>query len=129
TIRHVDGPVPPVPSGLTAHVDGPIVQVSWDGTFEDADEATYDWSHLEVVAVGPSDEQLTGTINDLSGGETSLAATAQGDWVITARSVTRAGKRSLDGDAGTVAVQLVGLTGAIDAIQESANGKNTIYYS
>ena len=30
TIRHVDGPTPPVPSGLSAHVDGPIVQVSWD---------------------------------------------------------------------------------------------------
>ena len=129
TIRHVDGPTPPIPSGLSAHVDGPIVQVSWDGTFEDADNATYDWSHLEVIAVGPSNEQLTGTINDLSGGETSLAATSQGDWVITARSVSRAGKRSLDGDAGTVAVQLVGLTGAIDAVQESANGKNTIYYS
>ena len=127
TIRHVDGPTPPVPSGLSAHVDGPIVQVSWDGTFEG--DVTHDWHYLEVLAVGPSNEQLTGTINDLSGGETSLAATSQGDWFITARSVSRAGKRSLDGDAGTVAVQLVGLTGAIDAIQESANGKNTIYYS
>ena len=127
TIRHVDGPIPPIPSGLSAHVDGPIVQVSWDGTFES--NVTHDWHYLEVLAVGPSNEQLTGTINDLSGGETSLAATSQGDWVITARSVSRTGKRSLDGDAGTVAVQLVGLTGAIDAVQESANGKNTIYYS
>src|SRR5699024_9860867 len=127
TIRHVDGPVPPIPSGLTAHVDGPIVQVSWDGTFES--DVTHDWHYLEVLAVGPNNEQLTGTINDLSGGETSLAATSQGDWVITARSVSRAGKRSLDGDAGTASVQLVGLTGAIDAVQESANGKNTIYYS
>src|SRR5699024_9738535 len=127
TIRHVDGPVPPIPSGLTAHVDGPIVQVSWDGTFES--NVTHDWHYLEVLAVGPNNEQLTGTINDLNGGETSLAATSQGDWVITARSVSRAGKRSLDGDAGTVAVELVGLTGAIDAVQESANGKNTIYYS
>ena len=127
TIRHVDGPTPPIPSGLSAHVDGPIVQVSCDGTFES--DVTHDWHYLEVLAVGPNDEQLTGTINDLSGVETSLAATSQGDWVITARSVSRAGKRSLDGDAGTVAVQLVGLTGAIDAVQESANGKNTIYYS
>ena len=127
TIRHVDGPTPPIPSGLSAHVDGPIVQVSWGGTFES--NVTHDWHYLEVLAVGPNNEQLTGTINDLSGGETSLAATAQGDWFITARSVSRAGKRSLDGDAGTVAVQLVGLTGAIDAVQESANGKNTIYYS
>lgn len=127
TIRHVDGPTPPVPSGLSAHVDGPIVQVSWDGTFES--DVTHDWHYLEVLAVGPSNEQLTGTINDLSGGETSLAATSQGDWFITARSVSRAGKRSLDGDAGTVAVQLVGLTGAIDAVQASADGKSTIYYS
>ena len=127
TIRHIDGPTPPIPSGLSAHVDGPIVQVSWDGSFES--DVTHDWHYLEVLAVGPNDEQLTGTINDLSGGETSLAATSQGDWVITARSVSRAGKRSLDGDAGTVAVQLVGLTGAIDAVQESANGKSTIYYS
>lgn len=127
TIRHVDGPTPPIPSGLSAHVDGPIVQVSWDGTFETS--ITHDWHYLEVLAVGPNNEQLTGTINDLSGGETSLAATAQGDWVVVARSVSRAGKRSLDGDAGTVAVQLVGLTGAIEAVQASADGKNTIYYS
>lgn len=127
TIRHVDGPTPPIPSGLSAHVDGPIVQVSWDGTFES--DVTHDWHYLEVLAVGPNNEQLTGTIDNADGGSTSLAATSQGDWVITARSVSRAGKRSLDGDAGTVAVQLVGLTGAIDAIQESANGKNTIYYS
>lgn len=127
TIRHVDGPTPPIPSGLSAHVDGPIVQVSWDGTFES--DVTHDWHYLEVLAVGPNNEQLTGTINDLSGGEASLAATSQGDWVIVARSVSRAGKRSLDGDAGTVAVELVGLTGAIEAVQASADGKNTIYYS
>lgn len=127
TIRHVDGPTPPIPSGLTAHVDGPIVQVSWDGTFET--DVTHDWHYLEVLAVGPNNEQLAGTINDLSGGETSLAATAQGEWFIVARSVSRAEKRSLDGDAGTVQVNLVGLEGAIEAVQESADGKNTIYYS
>ena len=55
TIRHVDGPIPPIPSGLTAHVDGPIVQVSWDGTFES--DVTHDWHYLEVLAVGPSNEQ------------------------------------------------------------------------
>src|SRR5699024_5305496 len=113
TIRHVDGPVPPIPSGLTAHVDGPIVQVSWDGSFEGADEATYDWSHLEVIAVGASNEQLTATINDVTGASASVAATASGEWTVAARSVSRAEKRSLDGDAGTVDVELVGLTGAI----------------
>lgn len=127
TIRHVDGPVPPIPSGLSAHVDGPIVQVSWGGTFET--DVTHDWHYLEVLAVGPNNEQLTGTIDNADGGSTSLAATSQGDWVVVARSVSRAGKRSLDGDAGTVAVQLVGLTGAIEAVQSSADGKNTIYYS
>src|SRR5699024_10073920 len=129
TIRHVDGPTPPVPSGLTAHVDGPIVQVSWDGTFEDADTATYDWSHLEVIAVGPSNEQLTATINDITGASTNLAATASGEWVVVARSVSRAEKRSLDGDAGTVEVKLVDIDGAIDAVQDSANGKNKVTYS
>ena len=129
TIRHVDGPVPPVPSGLAAHVDGPIVQVSWDGSFEDADEATYDWSHLEVVAVGPSNEQLTATINDVTGATANLAATASGEWTVVARSVSRAEKRSLDGDAGTVDVELVGLTGAINDAIGSANGKNTVTYS
>ena len=129
TIRHVDGPVPPVPSGLTAHVDGPIVQVSWDGSFEDADEATYDWSHLEVVAVGPSNEQLTATINDVTGASASVAATVSGEWTVVARSVSRAEKRSLDGDAGTVDVELVGLTGAINDAIGSANGKNTVTYS
>ena len=129
TIRHVDGPTPPVPSGLSAHVDGPIVQVSWDGTFEDADTATYDWSHLEVTVVGPSNEQLTATINDVTGASTSVAATASGEWTVVARSVSRAEKRSLDGDAGTVDVELVGLTGAINDAIGSANGKNTVTYA
>ena len=129
TIRHVDGPVPPIPSGLAAHVDGPIVQVSWDGTFEDADEATYDWSHLEVVAVGPSNEQLTATINDVTGASASVAATVSGEWTVVARSVSRAEKRSLDGDAGIVDVELVGLTGAINDAIGSANGKNTVTYA
>ena len=129
TIRHVDGPVPPVPSGLTAHVDGPIVQVSWDGTFEDADEATYDWSHLEVVAVGPDNTNLRATINDVTGATANLAATVSGEWAVVARSVSRAEKRSLDGDAGTVEVKLVDIDGAIDAVQDSANGKNKVTYS
>jgi hypothetical protein len=129
TIRHVDGPIPPVPSGLSAHVDGPIVQVSWDGSFEDADTATYDWSHLEVIVVGPSNEQLTATINDITGASTSVAATVSGEWTVVARSVSRAEKRSLDGDAGTVEVKLVDIDGAIDAVQDSANGKNKVTYS
>src|SRR5699024_10029063 len=129
TIRHVDGPVPPVPSGLTAHVDGPIVQVSWDGSFEDADEATYDWSHLEVVAVGPDNTNLRATINDVTGATANLAATVSGEWTVVARSVSRAEKRSLDGDAGTVEVKLVDIDGAIEAVQDSANGKNKVTYS
>ena len=129
TIRHVDGPTPPIPSGLSAHVDGPIVQVSWDGTFEDADTATYDWSHLEVIVVGPSNEQLTATINDVTGASASVAATVSGEWTVVARSVSRAEKRSLDGDAGTVEVKLVDIDGAIEAVQDSANGKNKVTYS
>ena len=95
----------------------------------DADEATYDWSHLEVVAVGPSNEQLTATINDVTGASASVAATASGEWAVVARSVSRAEKRSLDGDAGTVDVELVGLTGAINDAIGSANGKNTVTYA
>ena len=129
TIRHVDGPTPPIPSGLSAHVDGPIVQVSWDGTFEDADTATYDWSHLEVIAVGPNSENLRATINDVTGATANLAATASGEWAVVARSVSRAEKRSLDGDAGTVEVKLVDIDGAIEAVQDSANGKNKVTYS
>ena len=129
TIRHVDGTVPPIPSGLAAHVDGPIVQVSWDGSFEDADEATYDWSHLEVVAVGPDNENLRATINDVTGASASVAATVSGEWTVVARSVSRAEKRSLDGDAGTVEVKIVDIDGAIEAVQDSANGKNQVTYS
>ena len=129
TIRHVDGPIPPVPSGLSAHVDGPIVQVSWDGSFEDADTATWDWSHLEVIAVGPNSENLRATINDVTGATANLAATASGEWTVVARSVSRAEKRSLDGDAGTVEVKLVDIDGAIEAVQDSANGKNKVTYS
>src|SRR5699024_2448182 len=129
TIRHVDGPVPPVPSGLAAHVDGPIVQVSWDGSFEDADTATYDWSHLEVVAVGPDNTNLRATINDVTGATANLAATVSGEWTVAARSVSRAEKRSLDGDAGTVEVKLVDIDGAIEAVQDSANGKNQVHYT
>src|SRR5699024_4690696 len=120
TIRHVDGPTPPVPSGLAAHVDGPIVQVSWDGTFEDADNATYDWSHLDVDAVGPYKTNMRGTINDVTGATANLAATVSGEWTVVARSLSRAEKRSLHGDAGTVEVKLVDFDGAIEAFQDSA---------
>ena len=129
TIRHVDGPTPPIPSGLSAHVDGPIVQVSWDGTFEGGVSATWDWSHLEVVAVGPNNENLRATINDVTGATANLAATVSGEWTVVARSVSRAEKRSLDGDAGTVDVKLVDIDGAIEAVQDSANGKNKVTYS
>src|SRR5699024_8652082 len=72
---------------------------------------------------------MRATINDVTGASTNLAATASGEWVVVARSVSRAEKRSLDGDAGTVEVKLVDIDGAIDAVQDSANGKNKVTYS
>jgi hypothetical protein len=68
-------------------------------------------------------------LTDVTGASTSLAATVSGVWTVVARSVSRAEKRSLDGDAGTVEVELVGLTGAINDAIGSANGKNTVTYS
>src|SRR5699024_4010639 len=69
------------------------------------------------------------TINDVTGATANLAATVSGEWVVVARSVSRAEKRSLDGDAGTVEVKLVDIDGAIDDVQDSANGKNKVTYS
>src|SRR5699024_3272437 len=65
----------------------------------------------------------------VTGATANLAATVSGEWTVVARSVSRAEKRSLDGDAGTVTVELVGLTGAINDAIGSANGKNTVTYS
>src|SRR5699024_9999934 len=71
---------------------------------------------------------LRATINDVTGATANLAATVSGEWVVVARSVSRAEKRSLDGDAGTVDVKLVDIDGAIEAVQDSANGKNQVHY-
>src|SRR5699024_3021511 len=72
---------------------------------------------------------MRATINDVTGATANLAATASGEWVVVARSVSRAEKRSLDGDAGTVTVELTDITGAINDAIGSANGKNTVTYS
>src|SRR5699024_4758331 len=51
------------------------------------------------------------------------------DWVVAVRSVSQAGKKSEFATAGTVEVKLTDVAGAIEDVQQSANGKNQVHYS
>ena len=130
-VRFFDGPVPPVPSGVTASADGPIIQATWDGTFEGGAEATYDLAYLEVAATQVDDASNVSfaTITAKEGASASVVADVTGDWVVAVRSVSQAGKKSEFATAGTVEVKLTDVAGAIEAVQDSANGKNKVTYS
>ncbi|WP_423058714.1 hypothetical protein [Brevibacterium linens] len=129
--RFFDGPIPPVPAGFTALADGPLIQGTWDGTFEDGAEATYDLAHLEVAATLVDDDTRATftTITAKEGASASVVANQSGVWAVAVRSVSQAGKKSEFFSAGTVEVKLVDLAGAIEAVQDSANGKNKVHYS
>ena len=130
-VRFFDGPVPPVPSGVTASADGPIIQATWDGTFVDGQEATYDLAYLEVAAtlVADGSNVSFATITAKEGASASVVADVTGDWVVAVRSVSQAGKKSEFATAGTVEVKLTDVAGAIEDAQQSANGKNNVTYS
>ena len=130
-VRFFDGPVPPVPAGVTATADGPIIQATWDGTFEGGAEATYDLAYLEVAATQVDDASNVSfaTITAKEGASASVVADVTGDWVVAVRSVSQAGKKSEFATAGTVEVKLTDVAGAIEDVQQSANGKNKVTYS
>ena len=130
-VRFFDGPTPPVPAGVTATADGPIIQATWDGTFEGGAEATYDLAYLEVAATQVDDASNVSfaTITAKEGASASVVADVPGDWVVAVRSVSQAGKKSEFATAGTVEVKVTDLSGAIEDVQQSANGKNQVHYS
>lgn len=131
TMRFFDGPVPPVPAGFTALADGPLIQGTWDGSFVDGLQATYDLAYLEVAATLVDDDSRVSfaTITAKEGASATLVANQSGQWAVAVRSVSQAGKKSEFASAGTVEVKLVDLAGAIEAVQDSANGKNKVNYS
>src|SRR5699024_9979943 len=116
---------------VTASSDGPIIQATWDGTFQDGAEATYDLAYLEVAATQIDDDTNVSfaTITAKEGASASVVADVTGDWVVAVRSVSQAGKKSEFATAGTVEVKLTDVAGAIEAVQDSANGKNKVTYS
>lgn len=129
--RFFDGPIPPVPSGFTALADGPLIQGTWDGTFQDGVPATYDLAYLEVAAtlVEDSGRVSFATITAKEGASATVVADTTGLWAVAVRSVSQAGKKSEFFSAGTVEVKITDLSGAIEAVQDSANGKNKITWS
>lgn len=131
TMRFFDGPTPPIPAGFTALADGPLIQGTWDGSFVDGQQATYDLAYLEVAATLVEDDTRVSfaTITAKEGASASVVANQSGLWAVAVRSVSQAGKKSEFASAGTVEVKLVDLAGAIEAVQDSANGKNKVTYS
>lgn len=129
--RFFDGPIPPVPAGFTALADGPLIQGTWDGTFQDGAPATYDLAYLEFAATLVEDSGAVSfaTINAKEGASATVVANQTGQWAVAVRSVSQAGKKSEFFSAGTVEVKVTDLSGAIEAVQDSANGKNKITWS
>ena len=129
--RFFDGPIPPVPAGFTALADGPLIQGTWDGTFEDGAQPTYDLAYLEVAAtlVEDSGKVSFATISAKEGASATVVANQTGQWAVAVRSVSQAGKKSEFFSAGTVEIKITDLSGAIEAVRDSANGKNKITWS
>src|SRR5699024_672215 len=72
--RFFDGPIPPVPAGFSALADGPVIQGTWDGSFVDGQQATYDLAYLEMAAtlVDDSTSVTMATITAKEGASASV---------------------------------------------------------
>ncbi|MFF5793672.1 hypothetical protein ACFY5D_16625 [Paeniglutamicibacter sp. NPDC012692] len=144
----VNGPTPPTPSAPNVTASTGNITVSWNGGFEDEEDATpMDFAHVEVhMSVDedfePDLETLAGVITSKSGGS-KVTSPEYGEWFICLVAKSQSDKAS-DPSAvvATVLRPLVDepdIAGAIDEIYEkvaeeatkaqaSADGKNSIWH-
>ena len=133
TIQNLNGPTPPTPSTPTATVDGPVITVTWDGALADTTAAIpADYRRVHVYlsdALGIFPTAPAGTIEPTAGATALLTVNKTGTYKIALAIESESGKLSAWSATVEVVVNLVDLSGAIDAVQASANGKNKITFS
>lgn len=129
TIRHVDGPVPPQPTAPAVEVDGPVVRVAWDGQFAAGEQVPEDFSRVDVHVAASGRETVAGNLTTREGSAVVLKAQQSGVHTVTLVARSLSGKSSPASEAVEVDVTVGSFSGAIEAVQQSANGKNQVTYA
>lgn len=133
TITVVDGPTPPAPSAPMVAVDGPVLTVSWDGHLADPNiELPADFARIHVhLAQTPdmSSAPVRASIEAKAGASTVTAVETAGTWWVALAVEAQSGRRSPLSAPVEAVVSLVNLDGALEAVRESADGKNRNYYN
>ena len=129
TIRHVDGPVPPQPTAPAVEVDGPVLRVAWDGQFAAGEPTPEDFSRVDVHITAAGRDTVAGNLGTREGSAVVLKAQTSGEHTVTLVARSLSGKSSTHSEAVVVDVTVVSFSGAIEAVQLSANGKNQVTYA
>lgn len=132
TIRVMDGPTPAAPSRPVVVVDGPVLTVTWNGDLADAEALPADFARIYVHLSETEEfegDTARATIEAGTGTSTVTAVEKSGTWWVALSVEAQSGKRSELSEAVPVEVTLVGLDGALNAVKESADGKNTNFYN
>ena len=133
TITVVDGPIPPAPSAPVVAVDGPVLTISWDGHLADPNlPLPADFARIHVhLAQTPdmSSAPVRASIEAKAGASTVTAVDQAGTWWVALAVEAQSGKRSPLSAPVEAVVSLVNLDGALEAVRESADGKNRNYYN
>ncbi|WP_420733182.1 hypothetical protein [Brevibacterium luteolum] len=133
TVTVVDGPVPPAPSPPVVAVDGPVLTVSWDGTLADPSVALpADFARIHVhlsQTADMSSAPVRASIEARAGASTVTAVETAGTWWVALAVEAQSGRRSPLSVPVEAVVSLVNLDGALEAVRESANGKNSVTFS
>ncbi|GAA1361366.1 hypothetical protein [Brevibacterium luteolum] len=133
TIRVVDGPVPPAPSAPVVAVDGPVLTIKWDGHLADPNlPLPADFARIHVhLAQTPdmSSAPVRASIEAKAGASTVTAVETAGTWWVALAVEAQSGKRSPLSAPVEAVVSLVNLDGALEAVRESADGKNRNHYN
>lgn len=132
-VQYVQGPPPPRPTAPVVSVDGPVVRVRWDGTLLGG-HIPEDFARIDVHFALASDDledqgAVKGNLATVAGNETVLAATQTGTYRVGLVAVSQSRARSEMSDTVEVDVTLVGMGDAIEAVADSANGKNKVTWS
>lgn len=129
TIRHVDGPEPPQPTAPAVEVDGPVLRVAWDGQFAAGEQVPEDFSRVDVHVTAGDRETVAGNLTTREGSAVVVKAQQSGMHTVTLVARSLSGKSSAASEPVEVDVTVPSFTGAIEAVQLSADGKNVVTYA
>ncbi|WP_146004308.1 hypothetical protein [Brevibacterium luteolum] len=114
-------------------VDGPVLTISWDGQLADPNlPLPADFARIHVHLAQTPDmagAPVRASIEARAGASTVTAVETAGTWWVALAVEAQSGRRSPLSAPVEAVVSLVDLDGALEAVRESADGKNTNHYS